>query len=144
MTDTTSTTDNYTAEALSARWTAVYSPLLDSWAVSINGREPGDGGRMAAVLVMSRELAEHIAALHNAHLDGRILPGGTETVERFGYRITIDGELVAETPALRAQAEALVELHREKRAANCGWRGDAVLVRRWQHTTPFEPVEGQP
>ncbi|MFD6565359.1 hypothetical protein [Micromonospora profundi] len=61
----------YNAEALTARWTAVYSPHVDSWALSINGREPGDGGRMAADLVMTRELAEHIADVHNQWLARR-------------------------------------------------------------------------
>lgn len=56
------------AEALNARWSAVPNDEIGGWAVSINGAGPLDGGRMAADLVMTRELAEHIADVHNQWL----------------------------------------------------------------------------
>ncbi|MEV0214273.1 hypothetical protein [Micromonospora sp. NPDC050695] len=58
----------YNAEAVNARWTAVLNDDIGGWAVSINGLGPLDGGRMAADLVMTRELAEHIADVHNQWL----------------------------------------------------------------------------
>ncbi len=64
----TDATAAYNAEALTARWSAVVNDEVGGWAVSINGRTPADGGRMAADLVMTRELAEHIADVHNAWL----------------------------------------------------------------------------
>lgn len=55
----------FNAEALNARWTAVVNDEIGGWAVTTNGVGPLDGGRMAADLVMTRELAEHIADVHN-------------------------------------------------------------------------------
>jgi len=43
---------------------------IGGWAVSTDGRAPLDGGRMAADLVITREVAEHIADVHNAAIDG--------------------------------------------------------------------------
>ncbi|MEV1013755.1 MULTISPECIES: hypothetical protein [unclassified Micromonospora] len=55
----------YNTEALTARWSAVVNDEIGGWAVTTNGLGPLDGGRMAADLVMTRELAEHIADVHN-------------------------------------------------------------------------------
>ncbi len=59
----------FNAEALTARWTAVVNDEIGGWAVSINGRTPAAGGRMAADMVMTRELADHIADVHNQWLN---------------------------------------------------------------------------
>ncbi len=61
-------TASYNAEALTARWSAVVNDEVGGWAVSTNGLGPLDGGRMAAELVMTRELAEHTADVHNQWL----------------------------------------------------------------------------
>ncbi|MFG2046158.1 hypothetical protein ACGFIW_01840 [Micromonospora sp. NPDC048935] len=58
----------FNAEALNARWAAVVNDEIGGWAVSINGAGPLNGGRMAVDLVMTREIAEHIAAVHNQWL----------------------------------------------------------------------------
>lgn len=55
----------FNAEALKARWSAVVNDEIGGWAVTTNGAGPCDGGRMAADLVMTLELAEHIADVHN-------------------------------------------------------------------------------
>lgn len=65
----TDTATDWTAQALAARWTAVPNDEIGGWAVTTDGRTPLAGGRMAADMVMTRELAEHIAALHNATLN---------------------------------------------------------------------------
>ncbi|MEV5211359.1 hypothetical protein AB0K35_28185 [Micromonospora sp. NPDC053740] len=65
MTDATTA---YNAEALTARWSAVSNDEIGGWAVTTNGLGPLDGGRMAADLVMTREIAEHIAYVHNQWL----------------------------------------------------------------------------
>ncbi|MET8278253.1 hypothetical protein [Micromonospora sp. NPDC005174] len=62
MTDATS---DYNTTALTARWAAVVNDEIGGWAVTTNSLGSCDGGRMAADLVMTREVAEHIADVHN-------------------------------------------------------------------------------
>jgi hypothetical protein len=61
-------TTEFNAQALTARWTAVVNDEIGGWAVTANGLGPCDGGRMAADLVVTREIAEHIADVHNGWL----------------------------------------------------------------------------
>lgn len=145
MTDTTSAESDYNRCVLSARWTAVPNDMIGGWCVTSNGLTPAHGGVMAADMV-TREIAEHIADLHNAALDGRILPAGTDTVEQFNTRLYRGDTLMGEpdTAQTRAHAQARVDWHDRKRAEEPSWPGRAVLVRRFQHTTPFEPVEVEP
>ncbi|MER7331644.1 MULTISPECIES: hypothetical protein [unclassified Micromonospora] len=53
------------SDILTARWTAVPNDEIGGWAVSPNGQGPLNGGPMAADMVWSQEIAEHIADLHN-------------------------------------------------------------------------------
>ncbi len=74
---------------------------------------------------------------------GRLLPAGTDTVEQFNTRLYRDGVLMEEPDAAqtRDHAQARVDWHDRKRAEDPSWSGRAVLVRRYQHTTPWEPVD---
>ncbi|MEV2239494.1 hypothetical protein [Micromonospora sp. NPDC049891] len=145
MTDTTRAADDYTTSVLTSRWTAVPEDTLGGWCVTCNGLTPANGGVTVADMV-TRELAERIAELHNAALDGRLLPAGTDTVEQFNTRLYRGDTLMEEpdTAQTRAHAQARVDWHDQKRAEDPSWPGRAVLVRRFQHTTPFEPVEVKP
>ncbi|MFI1194064.1 hypothetical protein ACH4T9_12515 [Micromonospora sp. NPDC020750] len=57
------------ADILARPWTAVPNDEIGGWAVSTDGRSPADGGVMAADMVWSQQVGEHIADLHNARLD---------------------------------------------------------------------------
>lgn len=74
MTDTTDPARDFNERVLSARWTAVVNDEIGGWAVSTDGRTPAAGGRMAADMVHTREIGEHIAALHNAALGNDLAP----------------------------------------------------------------------
>ncbi|MEV1315348.1 hypothetical protein AB0J14_04605 [Micromonospora arborensis] len=91
----------FNAEALNAHWSAVVNDEIGGWAVSINGLGPLDGGRMAADLVMSRELAEHIAEVHNHRSDAIV---GQEWSVRYpdGF---VDGGRFTEAGARQRAAE---------------------------------------
>ncbi|MCG5464199.1 hypothetical protein MED01_002364 [Micromonospora sp. MED01] len=91
----------------------------------------------------SRIAAEVLKVLHGT---GAILPAGTWTVEQFNSRLYRGGTLMDEpdTAETREHAQARVDWHTRKREAESGWPGVAVLVRRYQHTTPWATVEETP
>ncbi|MFJ8690309.1 hypothetical protein [Micromonospora wenchangensis] len=62
------TADDRTTAMLSAPWTAVPNDEIGGWAVTTDGRTPAAGGVMAADMMWSREIAEHIADVHNLWL----------------------------------------------------------------------------
>lgn len=66
---TTPTADDRTTAMLAARWYAFPNDEIGGWTVSHNGMGPLNGGPMPADMVWAREIAEHIAAAHNAWLD---------------------------------------------------------------------------
>ncbi len=92
-------------------------------------------GDVPAIREALHDLADRLAR-------GAVLPTGTETVEEFGARVYRDGRLIDESdpPVSRELAQARVDWHARKRVAKPGWPGSAELVRRYQHTTPWESV----
>lgn len=98
---------------------------------------PGDGPAVDA------RLAEIVAQIRAG---ARLLPADTYTVEQFNSRLYRNGVLMDEpdTAETREHAQARVDWHARKREAEPGWPGVAVLVRRYQHTTPWTAVEETP
>ncbi|MEV5819272.1 hypothetical protein AB0L22_08865 [Micromonospora haikouensis] len=105
--DRTPATD--TAAVLAATWTAVPNDEIGGWAVTTDGRTPAAGGVMAADMMWSREIAEHIAAVHNAWLATRLVTvrtGGTAVVRGERFEVTP----LTLTPR---DAEAMIARHRD-------------------------------
>ncbi|MFI2663248.1 hypothetical protein [Micromonospora carbonacea] len=65
-------TDPTITRMLTATWTAVSNDEIGGWAVTTDGRSPASGGVMAADMMWSREIAEHIADLHRRFLAGGV------------------------------------------------------------------------
>lgn len=87
--------------------------------------------------------AEARAVLDALAAAGRLLPEGTHTVEQYNTRL-YRGDTRMDEPdhaQTRDHAQARVDWHARKREAEPGWPGVAVLVRRYQHTTPWMTVE---
>ncbi|MER7331642.1 MULTISPECIES: hypothetical protein [unclassified Micromonospora] len=93
----------------------------------------------AGVPVQEAERYAFLAVDAIAHA-GLMLPTGTDTVEQWASRVLRDSVVVQEpdVPTGRERALARIAWHEQKRAEDPGWRGSAELVRRHQHTTPWE------
>ncbi|MFG1846744.1 hypothetical protein [Micromonospora carbonacea] len=84
-------TDDRTTHMLAAAWTAVPNNEIGGWAVTTDGRTLASGGVIAADMVWSREIAEHIADVHNQWL-------ATNTVRIPSRAAIVRGERFEVTP----------------------------------------------
>ncbi|QKW15355.1 hypothetical protein [Verrucosispora sp. NA02020] len=125
---------DYNERALSARWTAVVNDEIGGWAVSIDGRTPADGGVMAAD-GLTREVAEHIANLHNQWLAIRTatVRPGTAVMRGDRYEVTplvlppldVD-QFIERHRQLVAAFDVPAPITRQQMLARLGWDGDVA------------------
>lgn len=108
-------------------------------------REYEDSITNLGTVAHAEHLGSRVAAEVMKVLDAAasVLPAGTHTVEQYNSRLYRGGTLMDEpdTAETRDHAQARVDWHARKREAEPGWPGTAVLVRRYQHITPWVTVE---
>ncbi|MFI7073593.1 hypothetical protein [Micromonospora sediminicola] len=126
--------------------------VLHRMIAAVAQREYGDSITSHGTVAHADHIGSRIAAEIINLFDGDIalyrslLPAGTRTEEQFAAMYTLNGEIVSPYPeaTTRQGADVLVKGNNVQRAVDPDWRVDCTVVRRQQHTTPWEPVEEKP